>query len=112
MCCMKLKLLFPLLISLQLNSCLPVRAQSDAWIEGKIIDAGSRKPIPFATIKLKNRAMGVISNADGDFQLPLRYKLLEDTLLISCIGYNTRIVIMNSLLSDDLNIIMLTEAVK
>lgn len=108
---MRIQRLLFLIIFFQLNSCLVVNAQDNSWIEGKIIDGASRKPIPFATIKLKNRAMGVISNSDGDFQIPSRFKLLQDTLIVSCIGYNTRVVNMSSLISNDLNIIRLTESV-
>lgn len=89
-----------------------VKAQDDRWIEGKIIAAHSNDPIPFATIKLKSLAKGVVSNADGSFQLPFRYRMLDDTLVISCIGYNTRMVAMNTLQSNALNSIRLTEAVR
>lgn len=62
-----------------------VSAQS--FITGTIQDARAETPVPFATIGIKNKQVGVVSNLEGDFQIPLTYRSSGDTLMISCIGY-------------------------
>jgi hypothetical protein len=87
------------------------QAQNTPLITGKVVDGKSNEPIPFATIRLKNKFIGVISNADGDFQLPSRFRLLGDTLLISCIGYTTKMVPLTSLKEGEINTVALSESI-
>lgn len=77
-----------ILLLLVLAFFFQAKAQQQ-FLEGRLIDAITKAPIPFATIKLKKYAMGVISNVGGDFQIPLRYRSLDDSITISCIGYQT-----------------------
>lgn len=56
----------------------------------KIIEAGTNYPVPYATIQLKNSGKGVIANVDGDFRIPYQFKRAKDTLVISCLGYETK----------------------
>jgi len=95
------------LISYFTGACLLLCGQGPETFKGKLVDNQSNAAIPFATIKLKNEWRGVISNAVGDFQLPTRYKLLSDTLEISCIGYDSKIVPIKQLAEDRINVIKL-----
>lgn len=99
----------PVLVS---QSCY-LFGQENSSIKGRIIDFSSKGPIPFATIKLKTSLgfSGVISNGDGDFQIPLRYKAEVDTIVISCIGYLTKKILMKQLMDNQLNIVTLKESV-
>lgn len=83
----------------------------DRIITTKIIDSKSKTPIPFASIRIiTNRgSRGVVSNADGDFQIPSMYRSIADTLQISCIGYRTKNVLIRELRDDILNIIGLED---
>lgn len=59
-------------------------------IHAKLLDSISNQPIPYATISVNNDS-GVISNANGDFQLYLNKSLTEsDSLQIKCMGYETK----------------------
>jgi hypothetical protein len=60
-------------------------------LRGKIIDAQSGQPIPFASIQLKGSGTGTASNALGEFIFKIREKHAADTLLVSCIGYKTMV---------------------
>jgi thiol-disulfide isomerase/thioredoxin len=55
-------------------------------IEGKIIDAETGKPVPYASIGIIGSSKGTSSNLDGEFSLPVsgiaRFK-------ITCIGYES-----------------------
>lgn len=62
-------------------------SQSPDFIEGKIINASTSRPVPFATIKLKNNQLGVYANADGDFKISRNADFLDDSLMVTCIGF-------------------------
>jgi hypothetical protein len=62
----------------------------DAVIKGKIIDGQTELPVAFASIKIKSKMLGVVTNGNGDFQIPMEYSLQSDSLIISCIGYATK----------------------
>lgn len=44
-----------------------VHSQNVDFVMGQVVDAIQKEPIAFATIRVKDKAMGVISNADGFF---------------------------------------------
>ncbi len=60
-------------------------------LRAKVVDAISDEPIAFAHIKLQGKAIGTTSNLDGDFELKLNAKN-DIPIVISCIGYKSRIV--------------------
>lgn len=82
-------------------------AQGRDYMYGQLVDSVQNEPIPFATIKVKNRALGVISNIDGTFKVPLRYKKLGEVLVVSCLGYVSKEIPMTDLLENQSNIIIL-----
>lgn len=57
-------------------------------ISGRIFDAKTNKPLPFATVTLGDGYFGVISNMDGSFRLPMSAKDSSIVIKIRCIGYN------------------------
>ncbi len=83
----------------------------DAALQGKIIDSQTNQPVPFASIKIKNKMMGVVSNANGDFQIPRRFKDIADSVVVSCIGYTTTSVSFRDLQELSLNFIRLVPSI-
>jgi len=73
-------------------------------IRGKILDAANGKALPFASITLKGRALGVTSNQDGLFNIRIPAELLEDSLHISYVGYESRILPVELLLEGEYHI--------
>lgn len=61
--------------------------QSIYYINGKVIDSKTSKPVPFATVKLKKNQLGVYANADGDFKVSRNPEFQTDSLIITCIGF-------------------------
>ena len=61
----------------------------------------------FATIRVKNEAKGVITNVDGTFKIPMRFKTLGDVLEISCLGYSTKDILIEEMAEGQGNIIFL-----
>ncbi len=82
-------------------------AQQSEFIYGKIIDAETKEPVSFATIRIQNKAIGVISNDDGGFAIPLKFKELSDVLEVSSLGYKTKVILISELASNEINTIYL-----
>lgn len=79
------KITFWLLSIVITTICSSSQAQT---LTATIVDSTTQKPIPYVTVKLKNK--GVITNEEGRFSFLLNKEIKEtDSLFISCIGYAT-----------------------
>lgn len=58
-------------------------------ISGQIVDKENGNELAFASIGLKNRQIGTISNERGYFDFIIPQDALSDTLLVNYIGYRT-----------------------
>jgi hypothetical protein len=56
--------------------------------QNQVIDYGSKVSIAYARVKLLHQPKGLITSFDGEFKLDSSYRK-SDTLLVSCIGYNS-----------------------
>ncbi|MEP0132678.1 MAG: carboxypeptidase-like regulatory domain-containing protein [Eudoraea sp.] len=88
-------------------SC-PLWSQNEDFIEGKLLDAQTNEPVVFASIRIKGRALGVITNADGGFRIPLSLKQYGDIIEISSMGYQTKEISITELGEDQLNLILIS----
>lgn len=77
------------LLSLSLAGAPAVAQDKFVTLSGRITDAGSRQPVIYANIQLKNGSSGTAANTAGEFIFKVAEKFRQDTLLISCIGYKT-----------------------
>jgi hypothetical protein len=57
-------------------------------ISGRVLDAETKEPLPFASIGIKGKSIGTITNLAGefDFHIPDAYR--NDILIISMLSYN------------------------
>ena len=63
-------------------------------LKGKVADFLTFQPIESASVYIENTTIGSITNADGNFVLKVPQQHLQDTLVISSIGYKSfRVVI-------------------
>ncbi|WP_158093852.1 carboxypeptidase-like regulatory domain-containing protein [Algoriphagus ratkowskyi] len=83
----------------------------DKAINGKVIDSQTTSPIPFASIKVKAKMLGVVSNGNGDFQIPIEYRNAADSLTISCIGYTSKTVALRDLQDSVINFIKIAPSI-
>lgn len=83
----------------KLRYCLPIFvlfmgsfsvAQENNFLEGIVTNQNTGEPVVFATVILKGKAKGIITNMDGSFRLPRRYRDAGDTLQISSMGYQKK----------------------
>lgn len=58
-------------------------------LKNKILDFSTLMPLESASIYVKNTTIGTVSNADGRFVLQVPNEFVNDTLIISSIGYKT-----------------------
>lgn len=58
-------------------------------ISGQIIDSATKSPIPFSLIQLAIEKTTNVSNVEGNFNLNITNKSLNDTLVVSSLGYQT-----------------------
>jgi CarboxypepD_reg-like domain len=103
-------LLISLFLICQSNFIL-IYPQEAGYIDGKVINPATSKPVPFATIKLKNNQLGVYANADGDFKISRNAEFQEDSLLISCIGYKQSSIAFKDLIKTRINKVFLASVV-
>jgi len=79
-------ILFGFVVFVMLQATV-VFSQQESFVAGKLLDLKTKEPIPFATIRIKNKSKGVISNFDGGFKIPIEFQKIGDTLEISSLGY-------------------------
>ena len=79
------------------------------YITGKIIDDETSEPLPFATIALKNKGKGTVTNNNGEFGLKITSDLFNDTLSVSYLGYLGREIPVKKAFGNNLTISMKRE---
>lgn len=87
--CMNKKYFFFPLLLLLLLACLQLSAQElpssgSSLLQGQLLDAENKDPIPFAHITNLQRGFRALSDSSGSFKLPASE---GDTLLISSVSY-------------------------
>ena len=66
-----------------------ISAISQNEVKNKILDFGTLMPIESASIYVQNTTIGTVSNADGKFVLLVPAQFVNDTLVISSIGFKS-----------------------
>ncbi|MFV0591536.1 MAG: carboxypeptidase-like regulatory domain-containing protein [Draconibacterium sp.] len=75
------------------------------FLSGKLVEDRKGKPVPYASVSVFNKPIGTISNTDGDFLLKLHPNNINDTVVISSMGYNQILLPAFKLLDEDLFIL-------
>ncbi len=71
-------------------------------ISGRIVDKENEEALPFASIGIQGKALGTISNLQGDFDFHLDNSLRNDILVVNMLGYKSFEQPVWSLLTDSL----------
>lgn len=106
-----LRILLIVLCLISLANSQVLFSQSTDFIEGKVINPATSKPVPFATIKLKNNNLGVYANANGDFKISRNPEFQDDSLMITCIGFKQSSIAYKDLIHNTVNKVYLTPVV-
>lgn len=83
----------------------------DQIIEGVIVDAKTRQPIPYAAIGIVDENVGTVSNEDGLFRLAIPSQFTNDSLTFSEVSHLQKKLSINYLLNSQEITIALEEAV-
>jgi hypothetical protein len=75
-----------LIIGLILLFCAQLHAQK-ITVSGKITDKETREALPFASIGIRGKAIGTISNLHGEFDFHIPAEFRNEILVISMLGY-------------------------
>jgi len=98
-----------LLLSFLVISCT-LLAQK-ITISGKAVDAETKEPLPFASVGLKGKSIGTITNLQGEFDFHIPQEYRNEILIISMLGYGNIEAPVWSLLSLSPNILSLSKSV-
>lgn len=79
------------------------------FVSGIVIDDESEEPLPFATVALKNKGNGTVTNSNGEFILNIPWNCLSDTLFISYLGYVGREIPVGQAIDNNFTIVMRKE---
>ena len=82
-------------------------AQDQKYILGKVLDVNTNEPVVFANIRVKDWPVGVISNMDGSFKIPLKYKKYGAIIEISSMGYKVMEIDLNDFNLNETNLLKL-----
>jgi len=58
-------------------------------ISGKAVDNETKEPLPFATIGIKGKSIGTITNLQGEFDFHILPEFQNDLFTINMLGYQT-----------------------
>ncbi len=59
-------------------------------IKGIVYDNKSKEPIPFASVGIKGKTMGTVSDENGSFELAIKNANDADSMKVSAIGYQSK----------------------
>lgn len=95
--------LYSLIFLLATLTVLPATAQiaqpaDSVTIYGAVLDAENILPVPYASIKVKNKPVGTVTDSAGAFVLQA---VKSDTLLFSAVGFKQGSMVLPSSLPDD-----------
>ena len=71
-------------------------------ISGKIIDQETNERVPYASISILGKTLGTISNIDGEFTLKVPIQYQSDTIVVSCMGYAQKELLLDTLKQEEL----------
>ncbi|MCR4659218.1 MAG: carboxypeptidase-like regulatory domain-containing protein [Bacteroidales bacterium] len=64
-------------------------ADTLATVSGRVIDAQSRQPIPYAQLRIVGSNVGTQANIDGEYSLKIPRALEPASIAVGCAGYRT-----------------------
>jgi hypothetical protein len=72
------------------------------FLSGKIIEKRRENPVSYASVSVLHKPVGTITNNDGEFLLKLHPRYINDTLVVSSMGYARVFMPASELLDNDL----------
>lgn len=73
---------------------------------GVVVDANTLEPLPWAHLSLRDRGTGTVTNIEGNFSINISEAVNPVTVVISIIGYKSRLLLLPKEESKELKIYM------
>ncbi|PKA97154.1 carboxypeptidase-like protein [Flavobacteriaceae bacterium MAR_2009_75] len=103
-----MRALFIVLLLQLFGACFSSFAEESEFLRGRVYDSQTGEAIVFATVRIKGRAKGVITNMDGGFRLPHHLIDKGDSIQVTSMGYEKKDLAIQRLSASDINIIRLS----
>ncbi len=71
--------------------------QGSNQYRGEVMDSKTKKPLVFATLSLEGTNISTVTNTEGEFLLKIPKSIQEGNVMISFLGYKTKLVALNQL---------------
>ncbi|NBW34704.1 MAG: carboxypeptidase-like regulatory domain-containing protein [Cytophagia bacterium] len=69
--------------------CINLVQAQNITLSGRVVDKTSQEPLAFASIGIKGKSLGVISNLQGEFDFYIPNEFRNEILVISMLGYKS-----------------------
>lgn len=73
-------------------------------LTGVVISSGSEHSIPFASLSIKTKGIGIVANDQGEFKFIITASALQDTLMVSSIGFKSFSKVISTISSQTIRI--------
>jgi CarboxypepD_reg-like domain len=80
-----------------LSYCHSFGQANQIVLAGKVFDKATQEPLPYATVRIKGKSIGIVTNQVGEFTFNFVDQYLNDTLVISMMGYETYTCVIKKL---------------
>lgn len=81
-------------------------------LRGKVFDAQTRQPLPYANLGVRGKSVGGITDATGAFAIDFSKATANDSVVISYVGYQSRAFALQSLAAEKNHVFYLTPTSK
>lgn len=81
-------------------------------IRGQICDQEYKDPVAYASISILNEAFGTITNKDGWFELKIPPRFRNEELVVSCMGYEKKLLNQDSLTQNNQLILLVPATIR
>ena len=75
-------------------------------IYGTVVDAENHERIPYASVSIVDETLGTITNIDGVFSLKIPPGYMNDTIIVSCMGYAQNYFLLDTLQHNKLELVL------
>ncbi|MDX5437949.1 MAG: carboxypeptidase-like regulatory domain-containing protein [Pontibacter sp.] len=89
-----------LFLSVLFLPILSVGQSNQIMITGRTVDSLTRTPIPFISIGIKGQDVGTVGDENGFFELLVNKEKINDSLVVSSIGYKKQLLLISDLLPE------------
>jgi len=84
-----------------------IYCQEHHFIKRVLVEKATNSPVSFANVTITNTTTGTASNMSGEFVIKIDKRYMGEKLKISCIGFLTKTISIDSILSQSSNVIEL-----